>query len=119
MFPSRLDNRPRISTRQYRLLKPVAAKVRFGFCQFQSDRIAGLRKFEALQRFLCREGEPMAGLGNIATPQRIVCSVRERFLHLHSLRGQKAGLSANCEFTDLPISRLRRKSAMTGRTAAS
>jgi hypothetical protein len=72
MFPSRLDNRPRISTRQYRLLKPVAAKVRFGFCQFQSDRIAGLRKFEALQRFLCREGEPMAGLGNIATQLRIL-----------------------------------------------
>jgi hypothetical protein len=40
----------------------------------------------------------MAGLGNIAAPQRIVCSVRERFLHLHSLRGQKAGLSADCEF---------------------
>jgi hypothetical protein len=72
MFPSRLDNRPHISTRQYRLLKPVAAKVRFGFRQSQSDRMAGLRKFEALQRFLCREGEPMAGLGNISAPLRIL-----------------------------------------------
>jgi hypothetical protein len=72
MFPSRWDNRPHISTRQYRLLKPVAAKVRFGFRQSQSDRMAGLRKFEALQRFLCREGEPMAGLGNISAPLRIL-----------------------------------------------
>ena len=57
-----------------RLLRQAAAKGQFGFHPFLP--------------------KPMAGLGNIAAPQRIVCSARERFLHLHSLRGQKAGLSA-------------------------
>ena len=61
-----------------RLLRQAAAKGQFGFHPFLP--------------------KPMAGLGNIAAPQRIVCRARERFLHLHSLRGQKAGLSALCEF---------------------
>jgi hypothetical protein len=67
---------------------------------------------------LIRISHSYANDAKIAAPPKFLCCVRERFLHLHPLRQQKAGLSANCEFTDLLISRLRRKSAMTGRTAA-
>ena len=53
------------------------------------------------------------------TTERLHYCTSEEMLRLQWLRLHKFGLSALCQFRQYSISRLRRKSAMTGRMSAS
>lgn len=60
----------------------------------------------------------MTALTAVAATQSITCHSREAMLRQQWLQVCKSGLSADCEFERIRISAVRRKSGLTGRTAA-